>query len=117
MRRALLIIAAAAVATALVVPAAGATRPQRSGPRAAIVFSGEGNNLNAYSSVPPFKHQRVITTRDDDPKGLDINAQICFFPKTKREGSRWFIAGEDTGQPDPPQGWGIFRLRATRSGS
>jgi hypothetical protein len=116
MRRALLILAAAAVATALVVPAAGASRAQRSGPSRAIVFNGEGNNLNAYDSAPPFRHQRVITTRDDDPKGLDINAQICFFPKPKRDGSRWFIAGEDTGQPNPPQGWGIFRLRGDRIG-
>src|SRR5689334_23336937 len=116
MRRALLILAAAAVATALVVPAAGASRPQRSGPSRPIVFNGEGNNLNAYESMPPFKHQRVITTRDDDPKGLDINAQICFFPKAKRDGSRWFIAGEDTGQPNPPQGWGIFRLKGDTVG-
>jgi hypothetical protein len=118
MRRAPLILAAAAVATALVVPAAGAgaSRPQRPGSSRAIVFNGEGNNLNAYDSVPPFRHQRVITTRDVDPKGLDINAQICFFPKPKRDGSRWFIAGEDTGQPNPPQGWGIFRLRGHKIG-
>ena len=50
-----------------------------------------------------------ITTRADDPKGLDINAQICFFPGTAPRRT-WFIAGEDTGQPNPPQGWGIFQL-------
>jgi hypothetical protein len=118
MRRALLILAVAVAATALVVPAAvaGASRPERSGPSRAIVFNGEGNNLNAYESVPPFKHQRVITTRDDDPKGLDINAQICFFPKVKKGGTHWFIAGEDTGQPNPPQGWGIFRLKGDKVG-
>ena len=80
-----------------------------------IVFSGQGNNLDAYESTPPFRHQRVITTRADDPRGLDINAQICFFPN-RHDGRRWFIAGEDTGQPNPPQGWGIFSLRGKKVG-
>jgi sugar lactone lactonase YvrE len=75
-------------------------------PAEPIVFNGEGNNLNAYDSQPPFEKQTVITNAEDDPDGLDINAQICFFP----DGSNRFIAGEDTGQPDPPQGWGIFQL-------
>jgi hypothetical protein len=77
-----------------------------------IVFNGEGNNLNAYTADPPFVKQTVIHTRADDPHGLDINGQICFFP----DGSRRFIAGEDTGQPNPPQGWGIFRLHGDRVG-
>jgi hypothetical protein len=59
-----------------------------------VVFNGQGNNLDAYEPIPPFTSQRVITTIADDPNGLDINAQICFFP----DGSRRFIAGEDTGQ-------------------
>ena len=55
----------------------------------AIVFSGEGNNLDVYQR-PPFKKRHVvITTRAKDPKGLDINAQIRFFPHgtTARSGS------------------------------
>jgi hypothetical protein len=76
-----------------------------------IVLNGQGNDLDAYSSTRPFAHQTVIRTRARDPKGLDINAQICFFPD-----GRTFIAGEDTGQPDPVQGWGIFRLRGNRVG-
>ncbi|HEY7135273.1 MAG TPA: hypothetical protein VIB48_09415 [Acidimicrobiia bacterium] len=79
----------------------------------AIVFNGEGNNLNAYTPTPPFRKQTVIHTRADDPRGLDINGQICFFP----DGSRRFVAGEDTGQPNPPQGWGIFQLHGDRVGS
>ena len=78
---------------------------------AVIVLNGQGNDLDAYSSRPPFRHQTVIETATRDPKGLDINAQICFFPD-----GRTFIAGEDTGQPDPVQGWGIFRLRGHRVG-
>jgi hypothetical protein len=111
MRRIVLTALTATVVAALAAPGAAALAPTRRSSDPAIVFSGEGNNLNAYEGVPPFRKQRVITTRDQDPKGLDINAQICFFPGTKKGGTRWFIAGEDTGQPNPPQGWGIFSLR------
>ncbi len=90
-----------------------------SGKSTVIVFNGEGNNLNAYEAKPPFKKQTVIQNHEEDPNGLDINAQICFFPKGApgpgRDGT-WFIAGEDTNQPDPPPGWGIFRLRGERVG-
>ncbi len=77
-----------------------------------VVFNGQGNNLDAYSTGDPSETQRVITTAAEDPDGLDINAQICFFP----DGSGRFIAGEDTGQPDPPAGWGIFQLRGAAIG-
>jgi hypothetical protein len=88
--------------------------------KSVIVFNGEGNNLNAYEGAPPFEKQTVIRNHDDDPDGLDINAQICFFPKGGPDGppagQAWFVAGEDTNQPDPPAGWGIFRLRGKRVG-
>jgi len=119
MRRSVLTTAVAGIVLgALVTSGAGVGGAASSGSsrNRAIVFSGEGNNLNAYESVPPFRKQRVITTVDKDPDGLDINAQICFFPRARRDGSRWFIAGEDTGQPNPPQGWGIFRLRGHKVG-
>ncbi len=79
-----------------------------------IILSGQGNHLDAYSLLdgnPPddntADHQRVITNAGDDPNGLDINAQLCVFDV---DGKRILIAGEDTGQPDPPAGWGIFEL-------
>jgi hypothetical protein len=78
-----------------------------------IVFNGQGNDLDAYAPNPPFTTQNVYTTREHDPKGFDINAQICFFGKD----GRTFIAGEDTGQPDPIQGWGIFKLQGSKIGS
>jgi hypothetical protein len=78
-----------------------------------IVFGAEGNNLWAYSNDDPSETQIVIHTAADDPEdGLDINAQICFFP----DGSGRFIAGEDTNQPHPPAGWGIFQLSGTGVG-
>lgn len=109
MRRTLVPALAAAVAVALAAPlaaAGGTTDP------APIVFNGQGNDFDAYSTTKPFKHQNVIRNRNADPAGLDINAQLCFFGK----GGRTFIAGEDTGQPDIVQGWGIFRLRGSKVG-
>jgi hypothetical protein len=104
-----------ALTTVLGVASTGAAASARPQPapvqRDAIVLNGQGNDLDAYTAARPFRHQTVITTRERDPKGLDINAQICFFPD-----GRTFIAGEDTGQPDPLQGWGIFRLSGRRVG-
>jgi hypothetical protein len=79
-----------------------------------IVFSGEGNNLNAYSADAPFQKQTVIRSKAGDPKnGLDINAQICFDPKNPRR----FIAGEDTDQDTTGHaGWGIFELSGDKVG-
>jgi hypothetical protein len=115
-RRRLRLTIAGLVAGTLV--AAGAAtgasaRPAGKSPKGVIVFNGEGNNLNAYAAAPPFTKQTVIRNHDDDRQnGLDINAQICFFPG----GSKRFIAGEDTGQPNPPPGWGIFQMRGTQVG-
>jgi hypothetical protein len=82
-------------------------------PAETIVFNGQGNNLDAYDSQPPFATQRVVRTVEDDPNGLDVNAQICFFP----DGSQRFVAGEDTGQKDGrTQGWGIFQLSGNEIG-
>ncbi len=78
-----------------------------------IVFNGQGNNLDAYVPTPSFAMQRVITTVAEAPDGLDINAQICFFP----DGSNRFIAGEDTNQSnDDLQGWGIFQMEGAEVG-
>ena len=76
-------------------------------PEAPIIFNGQGNDLAAYESEAPFESQFVYESFEDDPEnGRDVNAQICFFP----DGSGRFVAGEDTNQPDPPAGWGIFQL-------
>ncbi len=79
-----------------------------------VVFNGQGNDLAAYLAEPPFTKQLVITHFDESesPDGLDINAQICFDPENPRR----FVAGEDTHQPDPPPGWGIFELSGDEVG-
>src|SRR5437773_4329664 len=114
-RRPTLMLVGAVAALALVAAWAapgGTSRRSQASSKGVIVFNGEGNNLNAYTADPPFTKQNVIRNHNDDPKGLDINAQICFFP----DGSKRFIAGEDTGQPNPPQGWGIFQLKGDTVG-
>ena len=79
---------------------------------APIVFSTEGNNLNAYGAEAPFEKQTVIATAADDPDGMDINGQLCFFPDDPHR----LITGEDTGQPERTPGWGIFEIEGDRVG-
>ncbi|MEZ5169944.1 MAG: hypothetical protein R3A49_04270 [Acidimicrobiia bacterium] len=80
-------------------------------PSVELVFNGEGNNLNAYDPATGDS-QRVITNADEDPDGRDINGQICFDPDAPGK----FIAGEDTGQPEVPAGWGYFQLEGAELG-
>ena len=83
------------------------TSASEAGPTAPIVLNGQGNNLLAYATDGTGDSQVLFTNKEDDPEdGRDLNAQICFFPDDPRQ----FIAGEDTNQPEPLQGWGIFQL-------
>jgi len=101
------------VRSVLILPLLAGACSDGSGPNdSVLVFSGEANRLNAYAPDDADAKQTVIETRSLDPDGWDINAQICFDP----DGSRRFIAGEDTGQPNPPQGWGFFQLEGSEIG-
>jgi hypothetical protein len=40
----------------------------------------------------------------DAIRGRDVNGMVCALP----DGSGRFLAGEDTGQPEAPAGWGMF---------
>ncbi|MDZ4826652.1 MAG: hypothetical protein SGJ13_09345 [Actinomycetota bacterium] len=80
-----------------------------------IVFNGQGNDLAAYESEPPFTKQIVVPHYDEaeQPDGLDINGQICFDPENPRR----FVAGEDTLQTSTGHpGWGIFELAGAEVG-
>lgn len=46
----------------------------------------------------------LVRSAADAVDGRDINGQICQLPGTHGA----FVAGEDTGQPHPPPGWGVF---------
>jgi hypothetical protein len=84
-----------------------------------VLFSPEGNNLWAYATTPPFTAQKVNAANHTfdgsppNPTGWDINGEVCSFTS---HGKRYLITGEDTNQPDPPAGWGIFELTGTRVG-
>src|SRR5690606_26059382 len=82
------------------------------GPDPLIVLGTEGNDPNADAAEPPYDKQTVITNAADDPDGLDINGQLCFFPDDPHR----LIAGEDTGQPERTPGWGIFEIDGDRVG-
>jgi len=113
-------LAAAAVALAgALLAACGDSSSSGSGSSAQAVFSPEGNNLWAYETTPPFVSQKVSAAHHTfdgspgDPESWDINGQVCHF--TTR-GKRYLITGEDTQQPDPPAGWGIFELSGSAVG-
>src|SRR5688572_6306352 len=100
------------VLAALLAGVAVVDAPVRSAEPRVLVFNGEANRLNAYDAATGEK-QTVIHSAADEEDGShsspsparDINAQLCFFP----DGSRRFIAGEDTGQGsggvDGQPGW------------
>jgi hypothetical protein len=80
--------------------------------RDSIALAAEGNRLHAYTTTGMLERQTVIPSASDDPAtGRDVNGQICFHPGTAR-----FVTGEDTGQPDPPPGFGFFELSGHRVG-
>jgi outer membrane protein assembly factor BamB len=81
-----------------------------------VLYSTEGNRLRRFDvdsiDAPPLVDDILVERANASENGgtippgkfRDINGMICPFP----DGSGRFIAGEDTGQPDPPPGWGIF---------
>ncbi len=80
---------------------------------APILLGPEGNRLHAYATDGSLAKQVLISSYDDAPgQGRDINGQICVQPGTRR-----FVSGEDTGQPSPPPGFGVFELLGDEVGS
>lgn len=77
-----------------------------------IVFVPEGNRLRAYAPLRGASQVVIQSNADAPGSGRDINGQVCFLP----DASGRFIAGEDTNQPNPPPGWGLFQLRGRRVG-
>ena len=84
---------------------------------AEILYSPEGNRLRRYDiesiKQPPLRQDVLIERAAADPgHGRDINGMVCLVP----DGSGRFIAGEDTGQPAIPPGWGVFDPDGTQVG-
>jgi hypothetical protein len=81
-----------------------------------LLYNTEGNRLRRYDvdtiDDPPLAEDILIERASIDQNGRDINGQICRIP----DGSGRFVAGEDTGQPTPPAGWGVFEADGTQVG-
>lgn len=79
-----------------------------------LLYGTEGNRLRRYDVdtigsdrlVDEVLVERASAGELGSPNGpgRDINGQICRFP----DGSGRFVAGEDSNQPNPRPGWGIF---------
>ena len=84
-----------------------------------VLLGGEGNRLWAYDTKT-LERQVVIRAASDERSGStssgpgfrDVNGQICRNPTAPDH----ILLGEDTGQPNPPAGWGYFRLSGSRVG-
>jgi|GEM_PF-6619038 len=79
-----------------------------------LLYSNEGNRLRRYDldTVRTGPLVEDILIERASLGGLDINGQICALPG----GNGGFIAGEDTGQPDVPPGFGVFDASGRRVG-
>jgi outer membrane protein assembly factor BamB len=96
---------------ALAVALAGAASAGRAGE---LLYSTEGNRLrridvNSIDARPLAEDVLIQSAADTETgpavrPGTDSNGMICALPG----GSGGFVLGEDTGQPTPPPGWGVF---------
>lgn len=87
-----------------------------------LVYGTEGNRLHRYDVdtigtsrlAEEILVQRASAGEFGSPNGpgRDINGQICRFP----DGSERFVAGEDSNQPNPRAGWGIFDAEGRQVG-
>lgn len=91
--------------------------------RAELLYVTEGNRLRRLDlaaldageqRADILVHNASEAERGGSPVGerRDINGTVCALP----DGSGRFIAGEDTGQPHPPPGWGVFAADGTQIG-
>lgn len=87
---------------------------------AEILYVTEGNNLRridlgSLEGPGPMRTDVLVEhasrgedggarSRHTDPRRRDVNGMVCRLP----DGSGRFVAGEDTGQPIPLPGWGVF---------
>ena len=102
----------------LLVPALGASAQDPG----LLLYGTEGNRLRRYDLdtvgsgrlIEEILVERASAGEFASPSGpgRDVNGVICFFP----DGSGRFVVGEDTGQPNPRAGWGIFDAEGRQIG-
>ncbi len=79
-----------------------------------MLYVTEGNRLRRIDvdSIGTGALVEDILVNRASQGGRDLNGQICERPGV--DGG--FIAGEDSGQPNPPAGWGVFDAAGTQVG-
>jgi len=89
-----------------------------------VLYAPEGNRLRRFDvdtiGTPALVEDILIEQASDSENGgtlpagkfRDINGMVCAFP----DGSGRFVAGEDTGQPSPRPGWGVFSASGRQIG-
>jgi sugar lactone lactonase YvrE len=91
------------------------------GPAAALLAElllvSEGNRLRrvdlaSLAQPPPRQDVLIENAAQDAARGRDVNGMICALP----DRSGRFVAGEDTGQPEQPAGWGLFEADGRQIG-
>jgi outer membrane protein assembly factor BamB len=106
----------AALALVAAIASAWAPAPARAD-SGLLLYATEGNRLRRFDvdtiRTGPLVQQIFIERAGLDPvRGRDVNGMMCRFA----DGSGRFLAGEDTGQPTPPAGFGIFSAEGTQVG-
>jgi len=97
-------------------PTAPAPAPS-TGDSGELLYVTEGNRLRRLEvdtiGTGTLAEDVLVESAGDDPDhGRDINGQICQRP----DAPGGFIGGEDSGQPHPPAGWGVFDAAGTQVG-
>ena len=118
MKSPILFLRAIAAFASLAAPLAAADTGQ-------LLYGTEGNRLRRYdvdtigsgALTEDVFVERASGSEQGGGEGVagvkrDVNGEICPFP----DGSGRFIAGEDTGQPDPKEGVGVFASDGTQIG-
>jgi outer membrane protein assembly factor BamB len=87
-----------------------------------LLYSTEGNRLRRIDldsiDARPLAEDVLVESASDTETGpavrpgRDVNGMICPLP----DASGGFVLGEDTGQPTPPPGWGVFDASGTQIG-
>ncbi len=100
---------ALAAGVAMLLPGAAApASPPTSHDSGELLYVAEGNRLRRIDvdsiAGGALVEDVLIERAAADPDGRDVNGQMCRLPG----GTGGFVAGEDTGQPHPPPGWGVF---------
>ncbi len=81
-----------------------------------LLYNTEGNRLRRYDvdTLDTTLVEDVLqpSASDDPTHGRDSNGSICRF----HDGSGRYVHGEDTDQPTPPAGFGVFSPDGTQVG-